>query len=244
MTFIRGLITSAVLFTTLTAQATTTFFNSDFDSAVDNGSSITDGGYALSTVFGNPSLIGGTLAFNLADSANGYEQVRLNVGSTLPYYHIEFDLFTQNLANSEHSFNMVIDTPTVQNLNFNHCCANSIYAFNTNTASPTSNITYLADNVQMHVSVEVDLVQNLWSVVVTRWGIDYTLIDDEFYSSSGGVQSIRFNLSTAKGGTLPDSSIYAYLDNLSVTGSVPVPAAAWLFGSALLGLAGCKRRKN
>ena len=32
-------------------------------------------------------------------------------------------------------------------------------------------------------------------------------------------------------------------DNIALTSEVPVPAAAWLFGSALLGLVGVKRRK-
>jgi hypothetical protein len=39
----------------------------------------------------------------------------------------------------------------------------------------------------------------------------------------------------------------AYFDNVSVTAdvsAVPVPAAAWLFGSGLLGLVGVARRKS
>lgn len=232
---IRGLITAAALVAAVNAQANITYFDSNFDSAVDTGP-ITDGPYQLSTVFGNPSLVSGTLAFNLADAANGYEQVRLNMGSSLKSYQIEFDVLTQNLANSAHSFSMTIDTPTVQTLNFNNCCYNAISTFNTNTSSPTSNITSLIDNAWMHVSIEVDLLQDLWSVIISRYGASYSLIDDPFYSSGGGIESIRFNLSPAKGGTLPDSNINVFLDNLSVTATVPVPAAAWLFGASLLGL--------
>ena len=36
---------------------------------------------------------------------------------------------------------------------------------------------------------------------------------------------------------------YKELGNLVITNPVPIPAAAWLFGSALVGLAGVKRRK-
>ncbi len=37
--------------------------------------------------------------------------------------------------------------------------------------------------------------------------------------------------------------VKAKFDNLTFTSSVPVPAAAWLFGSALIGLVGFKRKK-
>jgi hypothetical protein len=40
-----------------------------------------------------------------------------------------------------------------------------------------------------------------------------------------------------------DNSDYVYLDNI-VLSAVPVPAAAWLFGSGLLGLIGVARRKK
>ena len=36
---------------------------------------------------------------------------------------------------------------------------------------------------------------------------------------------------------------YKELGNLVITNPVPIPAAAWLFGSALVGLAVVKRRK-
>ena len=36
---------------------------------------------------------------------------------------------------------------------------------------------------------------------------------------------------------------YSYIDNLQVS-AVPVPAAAWLFGSGLLGLTGIARRRK
>ncbi len=39
-----------------------------------------------------------------------------------------------------------------------------------------------------------------------------------------------------------DASIYSWAVRAGDVSSVPVPAAAWLFGSALLGLAGVKRR--
>lgn len=242
MKTLRSPLAVIALSCSVPALAATTYFDSHFDTAIDNGSTISDGPYSLTTVFGNPSLINGALQFNLADSSNGYEQVRLMMNSSAPQYHIEFDLLTENLANSQHSFSMLIDTPTVQNLNFNNCCSNPISTFNTNTSTPSNTITTLTDNVAMHVSIDIDLVTDLWSVVITGAGSSGSLINDQFYSAEDGIRSIRFGLSPAHGEAEPDPSISVYLDNLQVT-SVPTPAAFWLFGSAVCFLGAAKRRQ-
>ena len=49
---------------------------------------------------------------------------------------------------------------------------------------------------------------------------------------------------TGTGGVFADAgALGTAFGEFTVVGEVPVPAAAWLFGSALLGLAGIKRRK-
>jgi hypothetical protein len=52
-----------------------------------------------------------------------------------------------------------------------------------------------------------------------------------------GIRRIEFSQENLNGG---DGLAF---DNLTFTATVPVPAAAWLFGSALIGLVGFKRKK-
>lgn len=59
-----------------------------------------------------------------------------------------------------------------------------------------------------------------------------------------GIDTLLFG---AEGGTAPDvwDGAHFNIDNFTInTAPVPVPAAAWLFGSAIMGLAGFARRKQ
>lgn len=67
-------------------------------------------------------------------------------------------------------------------------------------------------------------------------GIDYKLAPAGFSADNGSHFPAAFTL--AEGGTL-NMGLYAQLNRVSL---VPVPSAVWLFGSALLGLAGISRR--
>lgn len=63
-------------------------------------------------------------------------------------------------------------------------------------------------------------------------------------TSLGAVNGLDFALSSSDNGAFGmNTPAYFALDSLAVT-SVPVPAAFWLMGSALFGLAGVKRRKS
>lgn len=59
-------------------------------------------------------------------------------------------------------------------------------------------------------------------------------------SFTGTVNAQTWITTPIIGGTTVSTSIYSFA---GVASPVPVPAAAWLFGSALIGLAGMKRRK-
>ncbi|VAX07313.1 hypothetical protein MNBD_GAMMA25-2629 [hydrothermal vent metagenome] len=76
------------------------------------------------------------------------------------------------------------------------------------------------------------------NVIFTVDGSDYELLMLGFSIDGGNSFESNFNL--AEGASL-NMGIYVQLDRVS---AVPVPAAVWLFGSALLGLAGIARRKH
>lgn len=226
------------------AQASTVIFSSDFESAVDNGATINDGGSTLNTKFGDPalgslgSLSGRALILNPSASSS-YEQVQLNLGYGASNYHVEFDLETLGLTTSDYAFTLLFDTPIVQNLNFADCCSNRIYAFDTKAVNPIGTLGVLSDNKLMHVNIDVDLAQSLWSIDVSGVGSG----TGGFYSESGDIKAMRLSLAPALGGAGADPSVYVGIDNLVVT-SVPIPGAAWLFGSACLVLAGKGLRRR
>jgi hypothetical protein len=224
------------------AEASVVHFASDFENAVDSGASITDNGYQLTTIFGDPSLVGGELLFNLG-GAGTYEQTKLsilNAGSN-KVFHIEFDMLTENLANSGYGFGVFFDTPTVQTLNFNNCCSSTISAHNPNAVFPLiGSMGSLIDNQSMHVDIDIDLISEMWTIGISGIGTS----TGGFYSENGSIESMRMSLSPAHGSvTAPDSSINVYIDNLHVVSAVPLPASIWLFSAGLLGLVGMVKRK-
>ena len=92
------------MFTGNAVAATTVYFNSDFESAIDTGTSIVDSSGTLTQVFGDLSLsafgsMPGTVrVFN--PNTESYEQARLALGGGANKYKIEFDIETQNLVGS------------------------------------------------------------------------------------------------------------------------------------------------
>ncbi len=239
-----NLLAAVSIFTvsSLHAASVQTHFSSNFDNAVDNGSTIIDNGYQMLTTFGDPGLHNGALLFNTGGSST-YEQTKINLATPPDHrqYHVEFDLLTQNLANSQWGFGVYFDTPTVQSVNFNNCCSNSVYTFNPNTFTNTNPIGLLTDDQLMHVTIDINLTSNLWVVDISGVGQHM----GSFYSESGDILSMRFGLAPAHGSIIsPDPSINVYVDNLVVTSTVPVPAAIWLMMSGLLGLVNLARRKK
>jgi hypothetical protein len=61
-------------------------------------------------------------------------------------------------------------------------------------------------------------------------------------ANGGNIGNALLFAARAKPGTQGDNDHFK-IDSLTVTTVVPVPAAAWLFGSGLLGLVGVARRK-
>ena len=224
------------------AQAGTVYFSSDFESAVDHGSTIDDNGYTLRTVFGDPalgtlgSLNGQALILN-PSAASSYEQVKLNLGYGASKYHVEFDVESAGLTTSDYSLTLHFDTPTIQNLSFADCCSNSISTFNPNAVNPIGHLGSVSDNTLMHVNINIDLDLAMWTIGIPGVGSG----SGGFYSDGGDIESLRFSLSPALGGAGADPSVFVGIDNLVVS-SVPVPGAAWLFGSACLMLAGWRAR--
>ena len=222
------------------ADATTVYFNSNFNSAIDTGSSIMDSGKQLQKTFGDVTLgtfgsfIDRAMVFN--PNSDPYEQVSLAMNEHVnKIFHIEFDLESQNLIGSNYGFTMHVDTPQVQNLDFKNCCFNTINMWPSGGSLGT-----FTDNMMMHVNVDIDLIQGLWSADVSGVGSQ----TGAFTSSGGGIESLRFGLAPALGGAGIDTNVYVGMDNLIVTSTVPLPGAAWLFGTGLLGIFGIAKRKR
>jgi hypothetical protein len=70
---------------------------------------------------------------------------------------------------------------------------------------------------------------------------------DNYWSSenAGKDKASAFNIYDGKGSNYDmDEKFYAWAVRSGDVATVPLPGAVWLFGSALVGLIGLKRRKN
>lgn len=170
------------------------------------------------------------------DSNTG--QLGLTLGLGYDNYNLSFDIETNNIVDSLFTFRVLFDTPTVQTVDFHGSAG--ISTFNSSSSSPSiyGNVGSFDDNVLMHVEIDVDLSNNLWTIDT---GL-LPLFTGTFYADDNDVNSIRLDLSAWNGGATPDSTITTAIDNLVVSSTVvPVPAAIWLFGSGLFGLLGFSR---
>lgn len=171
------------------------------------------------------SLTDQPLVFN--PNTSTYEQIQLNLGLGFDNYNLSFDIETANLNESLYSFNVIFDSPQVQNLNFH----GSVGLYTFNSGGGGSNLGAFSDNTLMHVNINVDLINNIWMIDTGVLPV-YTGV---FNSLEGDVSSIRFNLSPWYSGTGIDSSISVGIDNIIVSSSVvPLPAALWLFMSGFV----------
>ncbi len=82
--------------------------------------------------------------------------------------------------------------------------------------------------------IRIEYGAEVWQIDTSINTSTYTYINPAQYASTA-IDELRLDL----GG-------YFFIDDLDLTkvSSVPVPAAVWLFGSALLGLIGFTKRKN
>ncbi|ROS05594.1 putative secreted protein [Sinobacterium caligoides] len=77
-----------------------------------------------------------------------------------------------------------------------------------------------------------------------NWGIfEANAFPDEIYRDTEITQSGIAGLELLTDFTLRNDGVYTGQLTVNEYSAVPIPAAAWLFGSALVGLAGIKRRK-
>ena len=87
---------------------------------------------------------------------------------------------------------------------------------------------FIADQVEVDMS----------SVSSTDWETFSLNLDIDGTALNGYLLEFGWNTITPENN---DSTVY--YDNINFASAVPIPAAAWLFGSALIGLVGFKRRK-
>ena len=211
-----------------------TLYQADFQSgnALSSYGLVTkSGSAAIQHVFGAAN--DNQLVFN--SPSGGYEQVQLQwpTLSGASTYRISFDLMTQGLTNSQYAFTVFTDTPTVQNLEF-HGSQNWIETFNPMASGPSiyGTVGHFSDNTPMHVTVDIALANAVWNIAVDGIG----QYQGPFYSSSGGISDLRFNLSPWYNGAAPAPNISVALDNLQIS-SVPLPGTSGLLLSALGALA-------
>ena len=99
------------------------------------------------------------------------------------------------------------------------------------------------DPTAITMEMNVDVGNTVSTLFTSNWFDTYSYqnmgwIEQRLiFTATDTLTSITFT-------SLEDKGYGAALDNVSVTGVVPVPAAIWLFGSGLLGLVGFARRKK
>ena len=182
-------------------------------------------------VFGNPTVQSSVGPFTDAlvfHAVSTYDQIRLPINSDALQYNIQYDVFGHNLVNSNYIFHMTLDTPEVRSVSL-HGGQNRIEVFQ---PFVLANLGPFANDQVYHFEIRVDLVANLWSVLV-----DGTQRFSHTYDASD-LQSIRFTMSPAVGGTGDAPGTYAALDNVVVT-DVPEPGPFALF---VIGLVLCGQR--
>jgi hypothetical protein len=138
-------------------------------------------------------------------------------------YYVSFDLAASNLLSS---FQIFLDTSSVQVLEFGG--NGDIEYYVTDPYSDDRQDGVLGSfnlNELLHVEYRFSIPSSTWNISVNGNEIYAGLMYD-----SGVFRTMRF------------AGSGMYLDNVYIA-AVPVPAAAWLFGSALVGLGWMRRKK-
>ena len=109
--------------------------------------------------------------------------------------------------------------------------------------------TGIANNDLVYPGVVVDPLFNIggWEIALSSSVIDYEDADYLFLSGTGTVRCIDLELCAGFSDTAMSWNLSAQAAGGTysmVVTTVPVPAAVWLFGTGLIGLAGVARRKR
>ncbi|MEW8627239.1 MAG: PEP-CTERM sorting domain-containing protein [Candidatus Thiodiazotropha sp.] len=238
-------IAGSLLLSPISAQSSIiTHYQIDFSSpthSVGSGPSTGTGTDQVSSViFGTPTVessFGSSADQSLHFNANTstYEQIRLEMGQGYDNYQISFDFYSSNLSESNYAFALLADTPTVRNFYFSGTTGVRYWAPFVDPINGGS----FADDTNYHVTLDYDLAVGS----VSLWLNSGLLGSRSFTTTGDDIESFRFSLSPAMGGTGLDPSINVNLDNILVTSrtaNVPEPSTLLLFSLGLIGLSSAR----
>lgn len=163
-----------------------------------------------------------------------YDQIDYHIGGSAgAAYRVSFDVRTESLIDSNNHFVVLFDTPAVRNLYFN-----SDHSITLSGIGSNSPVGFFQNNQTVHIDMLFDTGLDQWDVM-----LDGVSIYSGAMADATALGSVRFSLGVKSAGMAADNSTNVLLDNVVIS-QVPVPAAAWLFGSALCGLVGCSRGRK
>jgi hypothetical protein len=224
-----------LVFSTYTTQYDGTFTVSLDTSVVDS--------YALSTAYNNATEYEERLITNIVNgeyNSLGYEQLSVTFDQIYTTYGNDSSSMTTGLFISE-------NTRTLTPLEVEYT-GNLPPAYQTD---PGNAITIVDRQVAFYLNRDQGALplftdpseDNIPQMFNDFSGLRLSLYINEHSSICEDYDETYDICNNNLGSTHQSTDGYAYLESVSVS-SVPVPAAVWLFGSGLIGLAGIARRKK
>lgn len=186
--------------------------------------------------FGQPEISqqsigsGNTLEF---EGLLSYEQIQIPISTTSSRLFVSYDIYGENIVNSDFAFTQFFDTPSVRTLSI-HGGLNNFQVFQ--PFGVGGSLLPFEDERVYHIDHIVDFDLSSWVV----------LIDDviEFSApiNATEVQSIRFSMSPWTGAANADSpETIILMDNLVIS-TAPIPEPRTLGSLVLVVMAVCCRR--
>lgn len=155
-----------------------------------------------------------------------HNQIGLHIYQAFKYYHLSFQMTTEDLINSGYLFGVVFDPSpelsTMYGLVFDGAEGMTLLQ----STEGNNTILFLGafnDNALFNISIDIDLINNVWS-------IDSGLVPVHTGIFNSDIASIRFLLQPEDYDTEVDPTVA--IDNITLTASnpVPEPGALCLFG--------------
>lgn len=123
-----------------------------------------------------------------------YDQIKLNVDKKYSQYLLKFNLYTYKFAdagNNRNKFSILFDTPTIQNLYFNGNGTISYFQPRIpGSGSISGRIGSFKDRETISMAININLKAKKWTIIQNG----KTIHTGPFYSKSGDIKAIRFNL--------------------------------------------------